>query len=278
MEKKNALITGGTSGIGLSIVKHLNKHNYNVYFIGTNVDKGTAIADELLKLTGNKGNFINLDLSNLSEVYKFTKEFSKTIDRLDLLANIAGVLIPKRTTTSEGFEKTLAVGYLSAYILSTELTPLLKKSSDSRIVSVSGGPATVLKELPDFDDMNSVKDYKGFGASVKAVHAKTALTQILSERYAEDNITVNSFSPGIVRSNLTRNMPASVRILMSVLSIFTPKTSKTGIYVCTSGEIKNISGKLFEKKNPIDINFPDAYIEKLTAKTEELLSKVVEKK
>ncbi len=276
MEKKNALITGGTSGVGLSIVKHLNKHNYNVYFIGTNAEKGKAIEDELLMLTGNKAGFIKLDLSNMSKVYKFTKEFSETIEKLDLLANIAGVLIPERTTTGEGFEKTLAIGYLSAYIMSTELAPLLTKSSDPRIVSVSGGPGIVLKERPDFNDMNSINDYKGIGASIKAVHAKTVLTQILSERYAGDNIMVNSFHPGIVRSNLTRNLPAYVRILMALFSVFTSRSSQTGIHVCTSNEVKNLTGKLFVKDKPIDIKFPDTYKENLVAKTEEMLSNVID--
>ena len=44
---KHALITGGTSGVGLSIVKALVKHNYRVTFIGSNLTKGKAVETEL---------------------------------------------------------------------------------------------------------------------------------------------------------------------------------------------------------------------------------------
>lgn len=272
MENKTALITGGTSGIGLSLVEHLVKKQYNVYFIGTNALKGKAIERRLVQETEKKVEFIELDLSNLNAVYRFAKEFNRTHKQLDLLANIAGVLLPKRTVTDEGIEANFAISYLSSFILSMELLPILKESPQPRIVNVGAKPNIVLKESLDFDDLGTVDNYNPFKASTRAVHAKTVLTQILSEEFAKHNIAVNSFDPGMVRTKLMRKMPTIIRLISNIFFVFAPKQSKTGILVCTN-EVKNSkTGKLFIGNTFRDITFSKSYKTKLLKATEDLLS------
>jgi len=72
---KRAIVTGGTSGVGLSIVKALVKADYFITFIGSNATKGKAIEDEL----GTSTQFIQLDLSDLSALRKFVSSFIKKI-------------------------------------------------------------------------------------------------------------------------------------------------------------------------------------------------------
>ena len=70
---------------------------------------------------------MRLDLSRLSDVREFVERFASTTPVLDLLVNVAGVMSATREETDEGFEKTLAVDHLSAFVLSTELRPLLAR-------------------------------------------------------------------------------------------------------------------------------------------------------
>ncbi|HTF82033.1 MAG TPA: SDR family NAD(P)-dependent oxidoreductase, partial [Cytophagales bacterium] len=68
MSSNIALVSGGTSGVGLSIVRALAKQKYDVYFIGTDRQKGEAIALELRRDFGPNHSFIEQDLSNLAGV------------------------------------------------------------------------------------------------------------------------------------------------------------------------------------------------------------------
>lgn len=271
MRNKIALITGGTSGVGLSIVKELAKNKFDVYFIGTNEQIGLEIEAELNTINLTKSTFIQLDLSDLGKVKEFASNFKNKLSQLDFLGNIAGVFLPTREEVN-GIEKTFAIGYLSAFILCNEFIDLLEKSKDARIVNVAGSPLQILKPILKFDDFNFKTNYSGMKATIATVHAKTVLTKILSEKY--NNISINSFHPGIVKGNLTRNMPWIFRIIFSIAKLFMAKTSKTGIYVSLSEDIKNTTGKLFVNKKAKDIKFKENYKDLLWKKSEELIKDI----
>lgn len=269
-----ALVTGGTSGVGLSIVKALIQEDYYVAFIGINNNKGKEL--ELSFNTNNSkcAEFICLDLSNLNGVYHFANEFTHRYSRLDLLVNVAGVVLPKREITEEGFERTFAIGYLSQFILSLKLKTLLKKSDGARIVNVSGPAKAVLNAKLDFDDLDFSKTYNSFKTSLMTVHAKTVLTEILAQKFVVNAIDVNSFHPGMVRSDLTRNLPFTIRILTKAISPFMSKISKNGIFVSSSQKLKGSSGLFYVNKKSIKLSFDSTYKETLWLKTNELLGKL----
>ena len=271
---KTALISGGTSGIGISIAEDLLKKNYKVYLIGSNSTKGKKIETLLSKLYPGQIEFILLDLSNIGNVKKFAIEFSKNLTKLDLLVNTAGIMAPTRIVTDEGFEKTFAVGYLSAFILSTELAPLLEQADHGRIANVAGVKSFILNAKLDFDDLTFFKNYRTFKTAITTVHAKTVLTEILASKYASKGIDVNSFHPGAVKSTLMKNMEWWKRTLFAVPNFFMSKESKTGIYVSSSPKIKGVSGKYFEKTKPVELNFGKEYKQKLWEHTEIMLNKV----
>ncbi len=271
---KTALISGGTSGIGLSIAKALLQQNYKVYFIGRNPEKGKAVESMLDAQSPGNAEFAQLDLSNIKEVKNFARQFSENHSELDLLANIAGVLMPTRQITDEGFEKTFAVNYLSALVLSTELAPLLEKALHGKIANVAGVVSFVLKASLDFDDLDFSRNYKSFRTAITAIHAKTVLTEILSEKFASRGIDVNSFNPGPVRSDLMANMPRWGKLLDTVTSPFMSKECKTGIYVCSSPEVDGITGKLFNRKKPLSLSFDKAYKERLWQESQNLIGTV----
>ena len=271
---KHALITGGTSGVGLSIVKALVKHNFRVTFIGSNLGKGKAVEADLLTTSKLKHKFIQLDLGELDTVKAFTTQFMEAHESLDLLVNVAGIMSPKQQFTIRGQDKTFSIGYLSAFILSTELVPLLEKSNQARIVNVAGQASHVLKPVLDFNNLNFETNYSGFKTAITTVHAKTVLTQILAEKLIDKKITVNSFHPGIVQSDLSRNMPKILQFFAKLVSPFMAKTSENGIFVCLDESIKNTSGKLFVNKRPTTINFNVDYSEKLWNTTEDIINSI----
>ncbi len=79
---KTALITGGTSGIGLSMAKALLQKKYKVYLMGRNSEKGKAIESALDTQYPGNVKFIQLDLSNISGVKIFSKQFLEDHSKL----------------------------------------------------------------------------------------------------------------------------------------------------------------------------------------------------
>jgi len=260
---KHALVTGGTSGVGLSIVKELVAHNYKVSFIGSNTTKGKAVETLLKQNSSLNHDFIQLDLGELSEVKTFTTQFINNNTSLDLLVNVAGIMSPQQQFTTSGQDKTFAIGYLSAFLLSTELFPLLEKGNNPRIVNVGGQASQVLKPILNFDNLDFKTNYSGFKTAITTVHAKTVLTQLLAEKLIDKNIDVNSFHPGIVKSDLSRNMPTGIKFLAKLARPFMAKTSKNGIFVCLDDSITGLSGKLFVNKKQTTLQFDFDYREKL---------------
>jgi NAD(P)-dependent dehydrogenase (short-subunit alcohol dehydrogenase family) len=270
MRKRIALVSGGTSGIGLSLVRELIQKDFFVYFIGSNLTKGESVEAELNK-TSICCEFIQLDLSNLKEVKKFTITFQKKVSHLDLLANIAGVLLPYKTLTTDGFDKTFVIGYLAAFLLSNELTPLLLKVKYSRIINMGGRPAQVLKRELKVENLGKEQRYNPVTSAFNTIHAKTVMTQTLSQRLKETGVTVNSFSPGPVRSDLGQNMPLFIKLFFKILKPFMNKKSKSAIYTALSEELNKYSGNLIINQKPHLLRFNRDYADQLWSKTEEII-------
>ncbi len=260
---KHALVSGGTSGVGLSIVKALVANSYKVTFIGSNNTKGKAVENLLRQTSSLDHEFVQLDLGELEEVKAFISQFIKNNTSLDLLVNVAGIMSPKQQLTTSEQDKTFAIGYLSAFLLSTELVPLLEKGHNARIVNVGGQASHVLKPILNFDNLDFKSNYSGFKTAITTVHTKTVLTQVLAEKLINKNIAVNSFHPGIVKSDLSRNMPFVIKALAKLVFPFMAKTSKNGIFVCLDKSITGVSGKLFVDKKPTTLQFEFDYRERL---------------
>jgi NAD(P)-dependent dehydrogenase (short-subunit alcohol dehydrogenase family) len=274
---KTALVTGGTSGIGLSIAKALLRAgDYEVFLIGRNPVKGSAIADALSRLHPGRVQFIQLDLSDIKAVQAFARQFAETHGSLDLLANVAGVINTRRVITHEGFETTFAVGYLSAFVLCTELAPLLEEAANGRIANVSGVASFVLKARLDFDDLTFSRRYIGFKTAITTIHAKTVLSQMLALKYAARGIDINAFHPGPVRSDLMKDMPWIIRILFKIPSLFMSSDSKTGIRACCAPELKGTTGKYLKGNKLIELNFEESYRDRLWLETERLLTSILQ--
>lgn len=270
--EKTALITGGTSGVGLSIVKSLLQQHYRVFFVGTSLAKGRALEKEFEGLYPRKATFVRLDLSDLQATDRFAREFASSHEHLDLFAHIAGVLMPQRTITAEGLEKTFAIGYMSSFILARRLSVPLAKTSGARIVNVAAKPKSILPIKLDFDDLQFSKGYNAFKVSLATVHANTVLTEIMAKRLSDLGVTVNSFDPGMVRSSVTRHMPFFFRILAKCISPFMAETSRNGIFVCTSPSLEHVTGQIFENQMPTALSFEQVYKEQLWGKTMEILT------
>mgnify|MGYP003365728315 CR=1 FL=1 len=178
---KKIVVTGGTSGVGLSIAKDLAIDNH-VIIIGRDSRKGEIQAEKL----GDNVTFIQTDLSQVDNGNELLSQLSDKLGVIDVLVLSAGVF-PKNKNDN------ISNNLVSHYNTVMKLMPLLR---NGRVLQVSGNPQAV-SILPICErQLNAIER-----ASWLITH-KTLLMVYLSHVLQKYHIKVNSFFPGDVQSNL----------------------------------------------------------------------------
>lgn len=124
----------------------------------------------------------------------------------------------------------------------------------------------------DFDDLQLRKKYSLLRAAIRAVHAKTVMTEILAERLRGDGIDVNAFHPGAVKSDLARSLPFPLKQASAFARLFMSDASKSGVYVSTSEDLNGVTGQLFVGTKARPLSFEQAYKDQLWDATERMVA------
>jgi len=247
MNGKICVITGANSGIGKATALGLAKLGANVVMVCRNQTRGEEARKEIIDKTSNKNiDLLIADLSSQQAIRQLVADFKKKYRQLHVLINDAGVVLRKRTLTTDGIETNFAVNYLAPFLLTNLLLDVLKKSAPARIINVTSGyykRATI-----NFDDLQSEKDYSAFGTYAKSKLALVLFTRELSRRLKGTNVMVNVLHPGVIKSNLGRDMSAFSRLFTKIFFKSPKKGAETPIYLASSPEVEGISGKFFMNK------------------------------
>ncbi|HEY5745476.1 MAG TPA: SDR family NAD(P)-dependent oxidoreductase [Chryseolinea sp.] len=254
MNDKIVLITGATGGIGKAVAMALAKQGFTVVIHGRNQQKAEQVCEEIKAATANdKIDVLVANLFSLKDVQNMASTFKQKYKRLDVLVNNAGGIMGKdRETTTDGVEKTIAINLLAPFLLTALLLDMLKNSYDGRIINVSSN-SHKLNAKPDFDDLSLEKGYnplKAYGnAKLFLIWITQHLTQTLNQQGIK-NITANALHPGAVATNfgVESNLGAVLNFIAKVARpLFkTPEQgADTIVYLATSSEVNNSSGKYF---------------------------------
>lgn len=287
MKNKICVVTGSNSGIGKETTKSLAMMDATVVMVVRDQKRGEKAQKEIVEQTGNNNiHLMTCDLSSMASIRQFSGEFKKRYSRLDVLINNAGAVFTRRELTPEGFERTFAVNYLGPFLLTHELMDLLKSSAPSRIINVSSGLAKNGKV--DIDDLQSEKPSgeKGHSHSRSPAYDNAKLMVILftyelARQLQNTGVTANVLMPGFAATNLGRNsgsLASSILFKMvRPMQISAKKASETSVYLASSEEMKNISGRCFAKKKEVTtcpISYDETLQKQLWTKTEEILGLV----
>jgi NAD(P)-dependent dehydrogenase (short-subunit alcohol dehydrogenase family) len=138
LKGKIVIVTGGASGIGLEAAEVLASKGASLVLAVRNIAKGEKAAEKIRALHPEaKVVVIHLNLGDLASVRQFTSEFTGRFDRLDILINNAGVMIPPYSKTKDGFELQFGTNHLGHFALTAHLLPMLMATPLSRVVTVS---------------------------------------------------------------------------------------------------------------------------------------------
>lgn len=226
---KTALVTGANKGIGLEVVRQLLNRNFNVILTARNRDKGLR-AIEKLKNRDEKLLFVQMDVGNEDSIKKAAKEVQSKNIKIDVIVNNAGVLLDSESINEVSSEKiltTFRVNTLGPILVIQNLLPIMNKNG--RIINVSSG-------LGAFSEMSSYAPVYSISKS-----ALNAITKQFSFSLVENNISVNSVSPGWVKTDMGGSNAART----------VEKGAETIVWLAEEAP-HNLTGKFFRDKKEMD--------------------------
>ena len=220
-----AIITGANTGIGFETARMLAKKGARVVLACRNAEKAKAAMDRIVaEVPAAKANakVEALDLSDLESVAAFARAFVSKNDRLDLLINNAGVMVPPFSRTKQGFELQMGTNHFAHFALTAHLLPLLERTEDSRIVIVASGAQKAGRI--DFDDLNwETRSYVAWRAYAQSKLANMMFALELQRRLAAagSQVRVTAAHPGWTATDLQRTM--SIAQLFNPIFAMTPQ-------------------------------------------------------
>ena len=256
---KVCLVTGANSGLGKAVAIDLAKRGGHVLMA---CRSGHPEAGEEVRLASgsDRVEMLRVDLADLESVHELCDLLKRRRGRLDITVLNAGLMPGSARRSAQGYELMFAVHFLANRVLIDRLLhdgliqPSARRDERPRIVIVaseahrSAGPI-------DFDDFGAFTDY-GLKDGLRYYAASKlrlcTYAHELSRRLnpeGEVRVAVNSLCPGPVNSNIAREAPASLKILlvpvMKLLFASPEKAAKPVIYLCCAEEMGQRSGVYF---------------------------------
>jgi NAD(P)-dependent dehydrogenase (short-subunit alcohol dehydrogenase family) len=260
MENKIILITGATNGIGKAAAKALAKQGHTIIIHGRNKEKTLRVCDEIKSESAHTNiDMILGDMFLLSDVKRMADEFKSKYQKLDVLINNAGGTMGKvRESTSENMEKTIALNLLSPFLLTELLLDHLSKSPDARIINVSS-EMHKMGGKPFFHDFQLEKHYdsvRAYGLSkLYLIWISRHLVSILKQKNRE-HVKVNVVHPGVSNTNFGLDQDRGfftnfIGKLLMRFSLTPEQGAESIVYLASSDDVKNVSGKYYAPKKKL---------------------------
>ncbi|HNA38066.1 MAG TPA: SDR family oxidoreductase [Chitinophagales bacterium] len=251
MNRKTILITGANSGLGFEAAKQLAKQGHEIILLCRNKEKGEIAVSEIKSYSNNQNiHLYTANLASQKSIETVAQQIKKDISKLDVLLNNAGGVFNNFQLSEDGIEMTIANNHFNYFWLTYYLFDLLKNGKDARIINVASDSHYSAKKI----DIESFYQKKGnyfvLSAYEQSKLANVLFTYTLAEKAKPYNITVNALHPGFVytpigekNGNKFFGMVWSAASKLFGLSV--EKGARSHIYLASSDEVKDISGKYF---------------------------------
>uniref|UniRef100_A0A8C8IG84 Flj13639 n=1 Tax=Oncorhynchus tshawytscha TaxID=74940 RepID=A0A8C8IG84_ONCTS len=252
------MITGANSGIGRATAMAIAKRGGTVHMVCRNKDKAEEARADIVKESGNKEIYVHiLDLSETRKVWEFAEAFKRKYKALNLLINNAGCIMSERDVNAEGLEKSFASNVMGVYILTRGLIPLLEKSAEPRVITVSSGGMLVQK-LRTGNLQTEIGRYDG--TMVYAQHKRQQV--VMTEQWAQthSNIHFSVMHPGWVDTPAVANAMPDFHQSMKD-SLRTPEQgADTVVWLAISeAAATKPSGSFFQDRRMVSAHLPLAW-------------------
>ena len=242
-----ALITGANTGIGLVTARELAARGAHVFVACRSLEKGQIAVDEIRKVTRNeKVELLMLDLGDFDSIRACAQAFLARDLPLHLLINNAGLAGAKGMTKS-GFELAFGTNHTGPFLFTQLLLDRMKLSAPARIVTVASRAHTRVAGIHWDDVRQPTKGKAGLPEYGISKLANVLFSAELGRKLAGTGVSTYSLHPGVVATDVWREVPAFIRPLIKLMMISTEEGAATTLYCATSPDVSNQSGLYYDK-------------------------------
>lgn len=242
------LITGASAGIGRATALLLAKQGATLYLAGRSLERHREVLDRI-RAGGGEVAHLPLDLGDLSSVRACAARFLSLGVPLHALINNAG-LAGSHGLTSDGFERTFGVNHLGHFLLTELLLDRLKESAPSRIVTVSSKAHYGVRGIEWAALRRPTRTALGFLEYQVSKLCNVLHSKDLARRLDGSGVTTYSLHPGVVASDVWRNVPWGVRHLMRLFMQSNEQGAATVLYCAISEQAAQQTGLYYDAREP----------------------------
>lgn len=246
---KNIVITGCNSGLGLESMRVLAARGAHVIGTARSSEKAVQACESIAGETTP----MVLELTDFDSI-RSCAETIRTLDvPIDVLMCNAGVMAVQELRLYNGVEMQFAVNHLGHFLLVNELLDSVKAAQAGRIVILSS--CAHHAEVPggiDFDNLDGSKSYSPWPAYRRSKLANGLHAMELARRLEGTGVTSNAVHPGVIKTNLWRQLPDEVSD--EGMNKTVPEGAATQCYVGVNPIPAEITGQYFADCNPVVAN------------------------
>ena len=189
LKNKKVFITGGTAGIGLSILESFYKLEADIFTIGTNVENLKTIQSNFPKIKT-----VNFNLENNQKIEELVKEAKDKLGGLDIVINNAGITKDNLAIrmSDEEWNKVININLTAVFLICKYSIKAMMKQDAGSIINIS----SIVGHTGNFGQAN----YSSAKAGI------VAMSKSLAKEYAKKNIRINCISPGFIDTKMTKNI------------------------------------------------------------------------
>jgi NAD(P)-dependent dehydrogenase (short-subunit alcohol dehydrogenase family) len=261
-QRKRAVVTGATSGIGEAIARLLAAEGLTVVLVGRSDERlsqtrqriAAAVPEADLKLE-------RADLSLLADVRRLAARLARE-PVPDVVISNAAVIAELGDVTSEGIQRTMATNHLAPYLLLRSLVEPIG-GRPARFIVVGASPGALRRAPVDLDDLGfetgrglgPLPSFRPFAAYGQTKNMNAMFVYGLARRLAGTRITVNGVHPGIIKgTGLGRHSRGTLRVLDRALRPFLAGPAAgadTPTWLATAPEAEGITGRFFVRRKQV---------------------------
>ncbi|HEV2294778.1 MAG TPA: SDR family oxidoreductase [Tepidisphaeraceae bacterium] len=192
LDSKVAIVTGAARGLGAATAAVLARQGSRVAAADLRFEEVSRVTDDLRP----EAKAYNVDVSDVGQIRRFVDAVVSDFGRIDIVVNNAGICprIPFEQSTEDDWERLMNVNARSQYFLCQTIVPIMRKQGGGRIINV----ASTGGRIGGFANSSIYSGTKG---------AVVMFTKSIAREVARDGILVNCIAPGILDTDLMRNLP-----------------------------------------------------------------------